>query len=126
MEEVLEVLADISPSPVMFSVVSGAIISIFPPRPVDEVLAEIKPFSVKVILSVDWVCSRLGFALYGLKVILPAGTLPLVSANIPPWPNMLSWLLNMLIFPPPGSVLVAFSLAVALICAFSPIVSRGE
>ena len=92
----------------------------------DEVLAEIKPFSVKVIFSVDWVCSRLGFALYGLKVILPAGPLPLVSANIPPWPNMLSWLLNMLIFPPPGSVLVAFSLAVALICAFWPIVSRGE
>ena len=119
------VLTDISPSPVM-SIVSGALISIFPPRPVDEVLAEIKPFSVKVIFSVDWVCSRLGFAVYGLKVILPAGPLPLVSANIPPWPNMLSWLLNMLIFPPPGSVLVAFSLAVALICAFSPIVSRGE
>ena len=43
MEEVLEVLADISPSPVMFSVVSGAIISIFPPLPAPEVLADILP-----------------------------------------------------------------------------------
>ena len=56
---------------------------------------------------------------------MPAGDSPSVWANIPSSPEMLRVLLKMLIFPP-VSVLVAPSSAVALIEAFSPMVTVGE
>ena len=56
---------------------------------------------------------------------MPAGASPWVSANIPSSPEILRVLLNILIFPP-VSVLMAFSRAVALIWAFSPMVTSGE
>ena len=80
---------------------SGALILMLPPSPIEVVRADMKPFSVKVIL-------RLGSFLYGLRVRVPAGLSPAVSANIPNPPEISSWLLLMLILPPP-SVLVAFS-----------------
>ena len=77
-----------------------------------------KPFSVKVIL-------RLGSVLYGLRVRVPAGLSPAVSANIPSLPEISSWLLLMVMLPP-ASLLVAPTLAVALSWAFSPIFSVSE
>ena len=104
---------------------SGALILMLPPSPIEVVRADMKPFSVKVILRLGPVSSRLGSFLYGLRVRVPAGLSPAVSANIPNPPEISSWLLLMLILPPP-SVLVAFSPAVALIFVPCPIVTVWE
>ena len=131
----------ILPSPVML-MFSGANMLMSPPSPMEVVRADMKPFSLKVILRLgsnpplipllggvrggfpslpEGV--RGGFpSLYGLILRVPAGLSPAVSANIPNLPEMNSSLALMVIFPP-ASVLVAFSLAVALIWAFSPMVS---
>ncbi len=97
---------EIKPSPEI-SMFSGALMLMLPPLPMDVVRADIKPCSVKVML-------RLGSVLYGWSLRVPAGLSPAVSANTPSLPEMNSSLALMVIFPP-ASVLVAFSLAVALI-----------
>ena len=108
------VSTEIFPSPVI-CIFSGALISIFPPLPVDVVRAEMKPFSVNSIF-------RLGLFLYGFRVRVPAGLSPAVSANIPSFPDM-SRSLALMVMLPPASWLLAPSSAVALIWAFCPIVS---
>ena len=55
---------------------------------------------------------------------MPASALASVSANIPSSPAMSSWFV-LIVMLPPGSVLVAPMFTVALIWAFSPMVSWG-
>ena len=62
------VSTEIFPSPVM-SMVSGAVINMLPPSPVEVVRAEMKPELLKVI-------SRSGLSEYGLRVRVPAGESP--------------------------------------------------
>ena len=96
----------ILPSPEIF-MFSGANILMLPPSPLAVVRADMKPFSVKVML-------RLGLFLYGLRVRVPAGVSPAVSANIPSLPDM-NRSLALMVMLPPASVLVAPFFAVALI-----------
>lgn len=86
-----------------------------PLLPMEVLRAEMKPFFLNSIF-------RLGLFLYGLRVRVPAGLSPAVSANIPSSPDM-SRSLALMVMLPPASLLVAPSSAVALIWAFCPIVS---
>ena len=104
---------------------SGALILMLPPSPIEVVRADMKPSSVKVILRLGPVLSRLGSFLYGLRVKLPAGLFPPVSANIPSSPEISS-LLALIVMLPPASVLVAPAFALALSSALSPIFSVLE